>query len=166
MAVGPVWGVGIAESISPRDWGQTPAGPIPLLKHRALQKSLVRSNKLMLCALEEYVCVSPSADPIENPHYTIDQLSKRWGLSRRIITALFEREPGVLVIGPDQSGTIKTRRKYRTIRIPTDVAERVYQRLVNPTPVPRLFPKPVDGQQPKARNASLLFGSKYARVKH
>jgi hypothetical protein len=115
---------------------------------------------------EEESNISPSPDPLENPHYTIDQLSKRWGLSRRIVTALFEREPGVLVIGPDQSGMIKTRRKYRTIRIPKAVAERVYQRLVNPTPAPRPFPKPLGALQPKARNAAGLFGLNCARAKY
>src|ERR1017187_5257999 len=59
-------------------------------------------------------------------HYTPKQLADVWGLAPDTIRELFESEPGVLVIG--SNGT-RTKRRYRTFRIPESVAARVHGRL-------------------------------------
>jgi len=58
-------------------------------------------------------------------HYTPAGLGKIWGLSAETIRALFEREPGVLIISTNEPG----KRRYRTFRIPQSVAERVHTRI-------------------------------------
>jgi hypothetical protein len=58
-------------------------------------------------------------------HYAPEQLGELWGLSADTIRRLFEREQGVLVVEREHNG----RRRYRTLRIPESVAERVHRRL-------------------------------------
>lgn len=62
-------------------------------------------------------------------HYSVADVGEMWNLSPQVIRELFEREPGVLVIGDD--GT-RSKRRYRTLRIPETVMERVHRRLSNP----------------------------------
>ena len=52
-----------------------------------------------------------------------------WGLSPAAIRRLFRDEPGVLRFGKEKRGH---QRDYVTLRIPTRVAERVYQRMMRP----------------------------------
>jgi hypothetical protein len=66
-------------------------------------------------------------------HYSVADVGEMWNLSPQVIRELFEREPGVLVIGDD--GT-RSKRRYRTLRIPETVMERVHRRLSNPDLVP------------------------------
>jgi hypothetical protein len=66
-------------------------------------------------------------------HYSLDELARLWNLSADTVRRLFEREPGVLVIERARS---RDSRRYRTLRIPESVAERVHRRLSNP-PVTR-----------------------------
>jgi hypothetical protein len=66
-----------------------------------------------------------SNDVLER-HYTVLELSSLWGFSDRTIRRLFDTEPGVIKI--DRPETTRKRR-YTSIRIPTRVAQRVYQRL-------------------------------------
>ena len=65
-------------------------------------------------------------NPALEPHYSPDDLGKIWGLSADTIRRLFEREPGVLVI---EHLKAKKKRRYRTLRIPVSVAERVHRRM-------------------------------------
>jgi hypothetical protein len=60
-------------------------------------------------------------------HFTPAELAGRWKLSADVIRVLFEKEPGVLVIGDQVSS--RSKRRYRTMRIPGTVAERVHRRL-------------------------------------
>ena len=53
------------------------------------------------------------------------ELADHWALSVDAVRRLFEREPDVLVFAQRRPG----RRRYRTLRIPLSVAERVYRRL-------------------------------------
>lgn len=59
-------------------------------------------------------------------HYTPQDLAELWGVSVQTIREIFQREEGVLKIGRD--GT-RARRRYKTLRIPYSVAERVHTRL-------------------------------------
>jgi hypothetical protein len=59
-------------------------------------------------------------------HFTPQELSELWNVSVQTIRAIFQREEGVLKIGRD--GT-RSRRRYKTIRIPESVADRVHTRL-------------------------------------
>jgi transcriptional regulator GlxA family with amidase domain len=60
-------------------------------------------------------------------HFSVAQVAERWGLSEDSVRRLFEKEPGVLVIEPVR--TRFSRRRYRTLRIPAAVVERVHRRL-------------------------------------
>ena len=65
-------------------------------------------------------------------HYAPDELGQLWNLSADTVRRLFEREPGVLVIERAQ----KRARRYRTLRIPESVAQRVHRQLTNPVAMP------------------------------
>lgn len=60
-------------------------------------------------------------------HYTVDEIAEAWKLSRDKVRRLFEDEPGVLVL---ENRSPFSKRRYRTLRIPESVAERVYRRLL------------------------------------
>jgi hypothetical protein len=66
-------------------------------------------------------------------HYTVAEIADLWNLSRDAVRGIFEREPGVLVIGNDGS---RSRRGYHTLRIPASVLERMHRRLCNPDLTP------------------------------
>ncbi len=61
-------------------------------------------------------------------HYTVAEIAEILKLSRDVIRKLFEREPGVLVIGSDRT---RSKRGYHTLRIPESVAERAHRRMCN-----------------------------------
>jgi hypothetical protein len=63
-------------------------------------------------------------------HYTVAEIASLWNLSDDAVRNIFEKEPGVLVIG-DQRTSIRKRR-YMTLRIPADVLELVHRRLSRP----------------------------------
>jgi hypothetical protein len=60
-------------------------------------------------------------------HYTVEEIAELWRISEEFVRRLFEREPGVLVLG--SSGASRHKRRYRTVRIPEPVLERVHKRL-------------------------------------
>jgi hypothetical protein len=61
-------------------------------------------------------------------HYSPAELGELWNLSADTVRRMFEREPGVLVFeNPVRSSS----RRFRTLRIPESVAERVYSRFSN-----------------------------------
>ena len=57
--------------------------------------------------------------------YTVDEVAEMMGWSRGTITRMFEKEPGVLVLNRP---TKMNKRRYRSIRIPRHVYERVRRR--------------------------------------
>ena len=61
-------------------------------------------------------------------HFSVQEIAEMWGLSPDRVRRLFEREPGVLVI---QKTGSPWRRRYRTLRVPQSVLERVHSRLCN-----------------------------------
>lgn len=58
---------------------------------------------------------------------SVNEVSAMTGLSARVITKLFENEPGVIVY--EVPNPRRKRASYRTIRIPRHVYERVMRRL-------------------------------------
>jgi hypothetical protein len=62
------------------------------------------------------------------PVSTPAQLAKTLQVSVDKARSIFEREPGVLVLQTPKRGV----RRYRTLRIPADVAQRVVRRLSVP----------------------------------
>ncbi len=58
-------------------------------------------------------------------HYAPVEIAKTWSLSADVVRRLFEREPGVLVVG----GQTRGKRRYATLRVPESVLERVHRRL-------------------------------------
>jgi hypothetical protein len=59
-------------------------------------------------------------------HYTVGEIAEAWNLSGDKVRGIVEREPGVLVIGDSNP---RGKRRYRTLRIPQSVMDRVYVRL-------------------------------------
>ncbi len=79
--------------------------------------------------------------PAMEKHFTPEELGELWGLSADTIRRLFEEEPEVLKIERSK----RKSRRYRTLRIPASIAERVHRRESIPArpqqPEPRLHPK-------------------------
>ena len=61
-------------------------------------------------------------------HFSPAEIAELWHLSVDTVRRLFEHEPGVVVIEPP-AGRHSKRRRYRTIRIPERVIDRVHRRL-------------------------------------
>jgi hypothetical protein len=94
--------------------------------------ALIQSEKFRLWKPAYTVRATPR-DGIERSsllkderHFTPKELAGLWGVSVQTIREVFRHEEGVLKIGRD--GT-RTRRAYKTLRIPESVAERVHTRL-------------------------------------
>ena len=112
------------------------------LKPRATDSALEELYKLLLKS-EKFLKWKPES-AVERPdnrlsvndlsesyvmaekHYTPSELAEMWGVSVQVIRDLFRREEGVLKLG--SNGT-RSRRAYKTLRIPESVAERVHTRL-------------------------------------
>jgi len=58
----------------------------------------------------------------DKPAYTVAEVAARTGFSRQTVTVMFAREPGVLISDRAKS---TNKRRYRNIRIPRVVFERV-----------------------------------------
>jgi hypothetical protein len=64
------------------------------------------------------------AEPFAERHYTVNELASMWRLSGEFVRQIVQHEPGVTEWVRQQPG----RRRYRVLRIPQSVAERVYRR--------------------------------------
>ena len=60
-------------------------------------------------------------------HYSVQEVAAMWNLSTDRVIDLFDKEPGVLVISNEVLG--RRKRRYRTLRIPESVLQRVHRRL-------------------------------------
>ena len=58
----------------------------------------------------------------EEQAFTLDEVAAMTGFSRSTVARLFDREPGVIVL---ERPTTMNKRRYRSIRIPHAVYERV-----------------------------------------
>lgn len=63
-------------------------------------------------------------DPMEK-HYSTKEIAEAWGIDKVTVIAIFEREPGVLRLGPAKEVKRRTRRE---LRVPKSVMERVVSR--------------------------------------
>jgi len=68
----------------------------------------------------------PSADLASERHYSVIEISKLWALSQKTVRRIFEREPGVILWGSEES---RHKRGYRTLRVPETVLLRVHRKL-------------------------------------
>ncbi|MEK7995817.1 MAG: hypothetical protein AAB403_18625 [Planctomycetota bacterium] len=64
------------------------------------------------------------AEPFAERHYTVGELAAMWNLSSEFVRQIVQHEPGVTEWVRQQPG----RRRYRVLRVPQSVAERVYRR--------------------------------------
>jgi hypothetical protein len=85
----------------------------------------IQGNSDLLANLAELVSLER--------HYTPEEVGGLWKLSTDTVRRLFEREPGVLVIERTKT---RAARRYRTLRIPESVAQRVHRRLTNVVAMP------------------------------
>jgi hypothetical protein len=63
-------------------------------------------------------------EPFEERHFTVPELATMWRLSREFVRQVVQHEPGVTEWVRQQPG----RRRYRVLRVPQSVAERLYNR--------------------------------------
>lgn len=61
-------------------------------------------------------------EPFEERHFTVPELAEMWNLSREFVRQVVQGEPGVTEWVRQQPG----RRRYRVLRVPKSVAERIY----------------------------------------
>jgi AraC-like DNA-binding protein len=59
-------------------------------------------------------------------HYSVAEISERWGYSEDTIRRLFRDEPGVLKVGSPET---RYKRKRWQLSIPESILVKVYQRL-------------------------------------
>lgn len=65
---------------------------------------------------------------LEKRVYTLAEIAVFTGFSRPTVGRLFEHEPGVIVL---ERPSKMNKRRYRSIRVPQSVYERVIRRLTN-----------------------------------
>ena len=63
-------------------------------------------------------------EPFPERHYTVGELAAMWHLSTEFVRQIVQNEPGVTEWVRQQPG----RRRYRVLRVPQSVVERVYLR--------------------------------------
>ena len=66
---------------------------------------------------------SENTNPLEERHYTIAELAKMWNFSTEFVRQIVRGEAGVTEWVRQQPG----RRRYRVLRVPQSVAERLYR---------------------------------------
>jgi hypothetical protein len=87
------------------------------------------TTKVMLHSANEPHGPDPGAETPRYAmrHYTVAEIAALWSLSDDAVRHMFEREPGVLMLGNPQPK--RGKRSYTTLRIPEDVVERVHRRM-------------------------------------
>jgi hypothetical protein len=58
-------------------------------------------------------------------HWKVEDIAAIWNLSKDAVRRMFQNEPGVLILGNHSKAS---KRRYRTLRIPQSVLERVHKR--------------------------------------
>ncbi len=75
---------------------------------------------------ESALKMPPSSVPAFEKHFSVRELAGLWGLSERTIRRIFANEAGVISWGRNES---RSKRAYKTMRIPESTAQRVYRKL-------------------------------------
>ena len=70
---------------------------------------------------------SESVNVFEERHYTVSELADMWKLSTEFVRQIVSGEPGVTEWVRQAPG----RRRYRVLRVPQSVAERLYHRALS-----------------------------------
>ena len=70
---------------------------------------------------------SESVNVFEERHYTVSELADMWKLSTEFVRQIVRGEPGVTEWVRQAPG----RRRYRVLRVPQSVAERLYRRALS-----------------------------------
>ncbi len=82
---------------------------------------------------DRYVKAAPPAPStaflFDERHYSVAEIASMWHLGPDAIRRIFQNEPDVLVLGNGES--VRSKRRYTTLRIPQSVVERVHRRLSN-----------------------------------
>jgi hypothetical protein len=86
-------------------------------------KALYRGTEIRMPRLEPVSIVQTSE---AETYYTLAEIAELWRVSEDTVRRLFENEPGVLVLGDSRP---RWKRRYRTIRVPASVLERVRRML-------------------------------------
>lgn len=73
---------------------------------------------------DEVMEANERREPFEERHFTVPELAEMWNLSREFVRQVVQGEPGVTEWVRQQPG----RRRYRVLRVPMSVAERLYNR--------------------------------------
>jgi hypothetical protein len=89
-----------------------------------LEVAVLLSQMETMSATSQPVIEMPPCGSMER-HFSVAQIADRWALSEDTVRRLFENESGVLVIEPPRGRY--SRRRYRTLRIPESVVERVHK---------------------------------------
>lgn len=66
-------------------------------------------------------------EAFEQRHFTVGELAAMWNLSSEFVRQLVEKEPGVTEWVRQRPGA----RRYRVLRIPQSVAQRLYARALS-----------------------------------
>lgn len=80
---------------------------------------------------------SENPNPLEERHYTIPELAKMWNFSTEFVRQIVRGEPGVTEWVRQAQG----RRRYRVLRVPRSVAERLYRQALTRADVPPALPR-------------------------
>jgi hypothetical protein len=83
-------------------------------------------------AIQPQIAVPLANSPDQTPkfavrHYTVAEVATMWSLSSDVVRKIFEKEPGVLILGDTQPR--RGKRRYTTLRIPEFVIDRVHRRM-------------------------------------
>ena len=70
---------------------------------------------------------TPALLPENDPLFTVAEVAKELRINRHNVTAMFAKEPDVIIYGSKES--TRKSRKYRQLRIPRHCIERVLGRL-------------------------------------
>ena len=65
-------------------------------------------------------------DLASEKHYSVIEIAKLWALSEKTVRKIFEREPGVIHWGGEET---LHKRAYRTLRVPETTLHRVHRKL-------------------------------------
>jgi len=71
-------------------------------------------------------CLESTPDIALELHYSIQQISEKWGLDEDALREIFREEPGVLKIARPAG---RYKRAYTTLRIPLSVLQRAHRRM-------------------------------------